>query len=68
MMNSGSEMTASEVTEMAWSDGRPARTPARMPNTSASGTMMSAVIPARMNELTIFGRIRSQIGDSPPAA
>ena len=68
MMNSGSEMIASEETETVWSSGRPARTADTTPRTSAIGIIRSAVIPARTNELTIFGRISSQIGDSPPAA
>ena len=42
--NSGSEMTASEVSEIAWSCGRPARTAAITPSSSESGTISSAVI------------------------
>ena len=42
--NSGSEITASEVTEIAWSAGRPARRAAQTPNTIDSGTITDRAI------------------------
>jgi hypothetical protein len=68
MTNSGSEVTASELTEMAWSSGRPARSAARTPKKSESGTMIRAVIAARTNEFRSGPLMSSQIEISPPCA
>ena len=47
---------------------RPARSAANEPSRSASGTMSSVVIAARMNEFASLSSISSQIGISPPCA
>jgi hypothetical protein len=66
--NSGSALNDSDVTEMPWSSGRPARIAASTPNRSASGIVKIVVAAASTNELPSFPLTLSQIGSSPPWA